>query len=530
MLSNNVNIGINATDKTGRAIASAKRNLGSLSKTSAGLARSMAGMFGATIGVAVFTRMARSAIEYGSSLTDAAQATDTHVEALQALRFAAQEAGASQQQLDNSLIRVAKSTYDAQRGLSTARDAFALLNINVDEFAKLPTERKLEALARGMENATDKGKANGAAMDILGTRNAPKLMEVMKKLGIDGFDSVAQKAENAGQVMASIDAERLDRAADALARINTKLIIGTGEAVAYWEAVFNGENPYTGESDSAINKRIDKQTAAMKAALVAQENLDKARRDGALPQTLELLQMEVDFRKQVAREQEKQLKLDQEQAAAATEKAVAFEAEAAAMVAHIGKLNKFNALDKEGYELKQLEDSIAGGDNGKSEWEEWRDSGLSAQQMMVHAAQNASDSMTDSFMDFIDTGKMNFKDFASSILSDMARMSFQQGVANPLMMGLGDIFSGFGGGKATGGPVVGGTTYLVGEKGPELFTPGRSGGITPNHALGGGGSANVTFTVSTLDAADFASQMAKHRGLMVGVVSDAMNKRGKEGL
>ena len=36
-----------------------------------------------------------------------------------------------------------------------------------------------------------------------------------------------------------------------------------------------------------------------------------------------------------------------------------------------------------------------------------------------------------------------------------------------------------------------GTTYLVGENGPELFTPGMSGGITPNSKMGGGG-INVT--------------------------------------
>jgi hypothetical protein len=35
-------------------------------------------------------------------------------------------------------------------------------------------------------------------------------------------------------------------------------------------------------------------------------------------------------------------------------------------------------------------------------------------------------------------------------------------------------------GKAVGGPVNGGETYLVGENGPELFTPNVSGGITPN--------------------------------------------------
>lgn len=51
-------------------------------------------------------------------------------------------------------------------------------------------------------------------------------------------------------------------------------------------------------------------------------------------------------------------------------------------------------------------------------------------------------------------------------------------------------FSGF---RASGGPVAGGSTYLVGERGPELFTPGTSGSITPNGALGG---SNITVNVN----------------------------------
>jgi hypothetical protein len=47
--------------------------------------------------------------------------------------------------------------------------------------------------------------------------------------------------------------------------------------------------------------------------------------------------------------------------------------------------------------------------------------------------------------------------------------------------------------RAMGGPVAGGSTYLVGERGPELFTPGTSGNITPNHAMGMGGN---TITVN----------------------------------
>jgi len=47
--------------------------------------------------------------------------------------------------------------------------------------------------------------------------------------------------------------------------------------------------------------------------------------------------------------------------------------------------------------------------------------------------------------------------------------------------------------KADGGPVKGGNSYIVGERGPELFSPGVSGMITPNHALGG--STNVVVNV-----------------------------------
>ena len=68
---------------------------------------------------------------------------------------------------------------------------------------------------------------------------------------------------------------------------------------------------------------------------------------------------------------------------------------------------------------------------------------------------------------------------------------------NPLVSGLGNIIDNiFGGGKATGGPVSGGTTYLVGERGPELFTPSGSGNIIPNNRLGGGAAAVFNITVN----------------------------------
>jgi len=52
---------------------------------------------------------------------------------------------------------------------------------------------------------------------------------------------------------------------------------------------------------------------------------------------------------------------------------------------------------------------------------------------------------------------------------------------------------GFGGGRAMGGPVSANTAYVVGEKGPELFVPGKSGTIVPN---GGGGGNTINLTVN----------------------------------
>lgn len=67
---------------------------------------------------------------------------------------------------------------------------------------------------------------------------------------------------------------------------------------------------------------------------------------------------------------------------------------------------------------------------------------------------------------------------------------------NPIVKGIsGVIDSVFGGGRAAGGPVSAGTTYLVGEKGPELFKPSTSGTIVPNNAMGGSGTT-INLTVN----------------------------------
>lgn len=95
------------------------------------------------------------------------------------------------------------------------------------------------------------------------------------------------------------------------------------------------------------------------------------------------------------------------------------------------------------------------------------------------------------FEDAVISGK-KFSDVLKGIAQDIARLVIRKSITEPAGNFLAELFKGvFGGGKASGGPVNFGQAYLVGENGPELFAPSRSGTIIPNNALGGGAQMTV---------------------------------------
>jgi hypothetical protein len=80
---------------------------------------------------------------------------------------------------------------------------------------------------------------------------------------------------------------------------------------------------------------------------------------------------------------------------------------------------------------------------------------------------------------------------------------------NPLVKGIGNVVGGiFGGGKAMGGPVKAGTSYVVGERGAEMFVPKTDGVIIPNNKMGGGNVTNLNINVTgALDKEGVARQI-----------------------
>lgn len=125
-------------------------------------------------------------------------------------------------------------------------------------------------------------------------------------------------------------------------------------------------------------------------------------------------------------------------------------------------------------------------------------------------------------------------DIFDGLVKDIARMALRMGIINPIMnsafglTGTSALATLWGGARAGGGPVDGGTTYMVGEKGPELFTPSGGGTITPNHKLSGGrgDSFNFSYNIgSGVTAQQLGPILAMHKRDLLGTIADAKRRR-----
>lgn len=156
---------------------------------------------------------------------------------------------------------------------------------------------------------------------------------------------------------------------------------------------------------------------------------------------------------------------------------------------------------------------------------------------------------------FVESGKFSFKDFAASVIKDLIKIQLQAQATALFNKGLKLIMGGIGGsvggeavigdanaiisgmqnsgisgstlgagsleggsgafsfpvdlGRANGGTVSGDTPYMVGERGPEIFMPSRSGTVIPNNNLGGmGGTTNITNNyIDAIDTKSFEDRI-----------------------
>jgi hypothetical protein len=136
------------------------------------------------------------------------------------------------------------------------------------------------------------------------------------------------------------------------------------------------------------------------------------------------------------------------------------------------------------------------------------------------------------FENAILTGK-KLSDTLRDLANDILRLVVRQTITNPIADAISGSIGAFMGARADGGPVTGGGTYMVGERGPELFVPNTSGMIVPHEALQGGGGGvtvqqtiNVTTGVQQTVRAEILTLMPQIANAAKAAVSDAKLRGG----
>ena len=149
----------------------------------------------------------------------------------------------------------------------------------------------------------------------------------------------------------------------------------------------------------------------------------------------------------------------------------------------------------------------------------------------------ASKGMEDALVNFVMTGKLNFADFAKSIIADITRIYVKQLILWGIQQLTGaygggggtttnfSTAAGISGGRASGGPVDAGNAYVVGENGPEILQMGKqSGTIIPNHQIKQNSSPVVvnnaiTVSIGSVDSKDRQEELIRNIRDMVRVES-----------
>jgi len=127
-------------------------------------------------------------------------------------------------------------------------------------------------------------------------------------------------------------------------------------------------------------------------------------------------------------------------------------------------------------------------------------------QQMLDSMQSGFENFFESLIDGTAKASDAFKALARDILLAVSRALIIQPIASAITGGIGSYFNIPVPGRASGGPVAGGSPYVVGERGPELFIPQGGGHIVPNHQMGGV-VLNQSVEFKLFDGTEFETRM-----------------------
>ena len=176
---------------------------------------------------AILVKVAKSAIDFASKLSDMAYQTGVTVETFQRMEKAVRNAGGQSQHLVNTLARIRDAQGSVVRGEELMTKAFDEFGLSAEDVARMDIDELFLALAKSITDSNNSATKFSALVDLIGTRNAPKLLEAMNQLA-EGSENVSGKLRTLSQR----DAEALDLLADKWENFKNNIKTGTTTFVA----------------------------------------------------------------------------------------------------------------------------------------------------------------------------------------------------------------------------------------------------------------------------------------------------------
>lgn len=488
--------------------------------------------------------MTKKSIDAADQISKVAQKIGTTTEELSKLRYAAELTGVSQNTLDMAMQRFTRRLAEAAQGTGEAKGALEEMGISAKSMLNIPLEQRMQVLAdrfKAIENPADRVRIAMKLFDSEGV----SLVNTLANGSVE-LNKMTSEAQRLGLVIDTKTAKASEAFNDNLTRLTSKLS-SVGIRIANYLVPYlvrltdylinffdNIDFTYLGE----FIKKLDKLAMQIVAVITALASIVTALK---IYSTAMILAGKATELFNVALKNNKVVKFASWLGVLGSE-ANDLSGEFSDLLKEVSKVTGITIPDltpnnsgmgavasaiylpertKVDLLLKEIKDKM------KNFYDDITDYGT----QFADSIQNSVMGIEDAFVNFAKTGKLSFSDLADSIISDLARMAIRSTITAPLASVLGSIdFGSFFGGssytpysdgwlsgaRANGGQVSANSSYLVGEKGPEIFSPSSSGAIIPNNKLIGGSSGNKTIiniennTGSNIDDTNITEMLRKN--------------------
>ena len=523
--------------------------------------------YSATAGAAIL-----GAFSYADKVSDTAKAFDLTISSLLAMRGALQNAGGEADNMGNLLTRLANTAEEARKGSDKARAAFEQLGISGKEVETSMPDELFALVAQQLSQIEDPIKRNAMAFELLGkaakgvdwkqywsdysqgkgtTEQVSAAIEAgaeawdnLKKAGVAALEAIlvlvkpfadfinflarAAKATKSGTLSgSSLDAEF--GGAFGMSPIDIEAGPSASKPPAAIGATQNRKSggyklpPQSQANFAAATEAVRQQTEEMMrqiSIMVKREEMQSkligmTRNEKEIAQ--EIFRIEEERDRLIASAQ-KEIELEQKRQVINQERIKALQDQIEAI--RYGKQVEIESITSIIKKRQEEQQSFSIG--WERAFKQYAEDAQNYAQAGEQAFNSVISNMDGALMQFVNTGKFRFKEFAASVIADLIRIQMRMQLMQ-MFSGAKSFFSGFSffgqqapapvfnafPGAADGGMINSPT--IVGESGPELFIPNRQGTVVPNQQLASvmGNQPKVVYNgpyienLQTIDAKSF---------------------------